>query len=113
VRNSVAEVVLLGAGFDTRAYRIPGIAGARIFEVDHLATQAVKIQRALEALFIISWTDAPPDSEPAVRGAGETHRLKYENASGTANIGTGGAHGISCVAILLMVVRNASTSAAS
>jgi methyltransferase (TIGR00027 family) len=45
VRGGVAQVVLLGAGFDTRAYRIPEIAAARIFEVDHPATQAVKIRR--------------------------------------------------------------------
>ena len=39
------QVVLLGAGFDTRAYRIPGIEKTRVFEVDHPATQAVKLTR--------------------------------------------------------------------
>jgi methyltransferase (TIGR00027 family) len=39
------QVVILGAGFDTRAYRIPGIEKARVFEVDHPATQAVKLRR--------------------------------------------------------------------
>ncbi len=36
------QVVLLGAGFDTRAYRIPGIEKTRVFEVDFPATQDAK-----------------------------------------------------------------------
>ncbi len=36
------QVVLLGAGFDTRAYRIPGIEKSRVFEIDYPATQEVK-----------------------------------------------------------------------
>ncbi|SNT01941.1 methyltransferase, TIGR00027 family [Actinoplanes regularis] len=36
------QVILLGAGYDSRAYRLPGIAAARVFEVDHPATQATK-----------------------------------------------------------------------
>jgi methyltransferase (TIGR00027 family) len=39
------QVVILGAGFDTRAYRSPGIEKARVFEIDHPATQAVKLKR--------------------------------------------------------------------
>jgi methyltransferase (TIGR00027 family) len=36
------QLVLLGAGFDSRAHRLPGIEGVRVFEVDHPATQAMK-----------------------------------------------------------------------
>ena len=36
------QVVILGAGFDARAYRIPGIGQAAVFEVDHPATSARK-----------------------------------------------------------------------
>ncbi len=36
------QVVLLGAGFDCRALRLPALAGARVFEVDHPATQRHK-----------------------------------------------------------------------
>lgn len=36
------QLVLLGAGFDTRAHRLPGIERVRVFEVDHPATQAMK-----------------------------------------------------------------------
>jgi methyltransferase (TIGR00027 family) len=42
LENGVEQVVILGAGFDSRAYRIPGIARTRVFEVDHPATQAEK-----------------------------------------------------------------------
>jgi methyltransferase (TIGR00027 family) len=36
------QLVILGAGFDTRAFRLPRRAGLRIFEVDAPKTQAVK-----------------------------------------------------------------------
>jgi methyltransferase (TIGR00027 family) len=39
------QVVILGAGFDTRAYRVPGIERARVFEVDHPATQKIKVAK--------------------------------------------------------------------
>ncbi|HKA61935.1 MAG TPA: SAM-dependent methyltransferase [Methylomirabilota bacterium] len=42
LRDGMDQVVILGAGFDCRAYRIPGVDRARVFEVDHPATQAVK-----------------------------------------------------------------------
>jgi methyltransferase (TIGR00027 family) len=38
----VGQVVLLGAGFDTRAYRLPSLAGRPVFEVDHPGTQGRK-----------------------------------------------------------------------
>ncbi len=39
------QVVILGAGFDTRAYRIAGIEKTRVFEIDQPATQAEKLLR--------------------------------------------------------------------
>ncbi len=46
VRNFVdaggRQVVLLGAGFDCRALRMPELAGSTVFEVDHPATQGHK-----------------------------------------------------------------------
>jgi methyltransferase (TIGR00027 family) len=36
------QVVVLGAGYDCRALRLPELAGARVLEVDHPATQAHK-----------------------------------------------------------------------
>jgi len=43
-RRGIRQYVVLGAGFDTFAYRNP-FAGLRVFEVDHPATQAVKRAR--------------------------------------------------------------------
>jgi methyltransferase (TIGR00027 family) len=43
-RLGARQVVLLGAGYDTRAARLPR-SGVRFFEVDHPATQAAKRER--------------------------------------------------------------------
>ena len=37
-----SQLVILGAGYDSRPYRIDDVAGAKVFEVDHPDTQAVK-----------------------------------------------------------------------
>jgi len=42
VRDGGRQLVLLGAGFDCRAWRLPALAGATVFEVDHPATQGKK-----------------------------------------------------------------------
>jgi methyltransferase (TIGR00027 family) len=47
--RGVRQVVVLGAGLDTYAYRSPLRDGLRIFEVDYPATQAWKRQRLEEA----------------------------------------------------------------
>ncbi|MCK5571619.1 MAG: SAM-dependent methyltransferase [Bacteroidetes bacterium] len=54
LQKGLDQVVLLGAGFDSRAYRIPRIERTRVFEVDHPATQAYKRSRLRLIL------DAPP-----------------------------------------------------
>ena len=43
--DGVRSVVILGAGLDSRAYRIPGAAAARVFEVDHPSVLDVKKAR--------------------------------------------------------------------
>jgi methyltransferase (TIGR00027 family) len=40
------QVVILGAGLDTRAYRMEGLRDCAVFEVDHPATQAFKRRKA-------------------------------------------------------------------
>jgi methyltransferase (TIGR00027 family) len=47
--RGIDQVVLLGAGFDTRAWRLDALASAGIFEVDHPNTAAVKRQRLCSA----------------------------------------------------------------
>ncbi len=49
VKRGVRQLVVLGAGLDTFAYRAENSADLRIFEVDHPATQAWKRQRLIEA----------------------------------------------------------------
>ena len=47
VTRSFRDFVVLGAGFDSRAYRLQSLQNTTVFEVDHPATQAVK-RRSLE-----------------------------------------------------------------
>lgn len=50
LRDGVTQYVILGAGFDTFAFRRPELAARlRIFEVDHPATQALKRERIAAA----------------------------------------------------------------
>jgi methyltransferase (TIGR00027 family) len=39
---SVTQALILGAGFDSRPYRLPGMATVQVFEVDHPDTQVAK-----------------------------------------------------------------------
>jgi methyltransferase (TIGR00027 family) len=45
----VAQFVILGAGFDTRAYRLPNGTRVRVFEVDSPRTQMVKRETLMKA----------------------------------------------------------------
>jgi methyltransferase (TIGR00027 family) len=49
VRDAIAggakQLVILGAGYDGRAWRLPELAGVKVFEVDHPATQGDKRAR--------------------------------------------------------------------
>jgi len=45
LRSKVAQVVILGAGYDCRAYRIEDMKRVRVFEVDRPETQRFKRQR--------------------------------------------------------------------
>lgn len=46
--GGLEQLVILGAGYDTRAYRIEGLNKVRVFEVDHPATQRVKVEKIRE-----------------------------------------------------------------
>jgi methyltransferase (TIGR00027 family) len=51
IRNGATQVVIMGAGFDSRAYRLADLLkDARVFEVDRPATQEIKKRRVLEVL---------------------------------------------------------------
>ncbi len=45
VAHGVEQIVLLGAGLDGRAYRLPELAGCCVYEVDHPSTQRDKRER--------------------------------------------------------------------
>jgi methyltransferase (TIGR00027 family) len=48
IERGVSQLVVLGAGLDTYAYRTPASGKLRIFEVDHPSTQAWKRERLAE-----------------------------------------------------------------
>jgi len=45
VRDSVDQLVMLGAGLDTRAWRLPALARTLVYEVDHPSTSRAKQSR--------------------------------------------------------------------
>jgi methyltransferase (TIGR00027 family) len=53
VGTGIRQIVVLGAGLDTYAYRAVTTAGLRIFEVDHPATQAWKRERLAAAAIAV------------------------------------------------------------
>ena len=65
VEHGIRQLVILGAGLDTYAYRSPFGDRLHIFEVDHPATQAWKRQSLVEAAIPLpNWlTFAPVDFE--------------------------------------------------
>jgi methyltransferase (TIGR00027 family) len=49
IDEGLEQLVILGAGYDTRAYRIEGLQGkVKVYEVDHPNTQCVKIEKIKE-----------------------------------------------------------------
>ena len=50
IRDGIGQIVILGAGFDCRAYRLPESGRAAVFEVDHPATHALKRERLTRML---------------------------------------------------------------
>ena len=86
ISRGATQVVVLGAGLDTFAYRRPALAaGARVFEVDHPATQAWKRARLDEAGIAVPESvcyvpvDFERDDLPAA-----LHRAGFDPAQPTA-----------------------------
>jgi methyltransferase (TIGR00027 family) len=74
VERGVRQLVVLGAGLDTYAYRTSLVETLRIFEVDHPATQAWKRQRLAEVAIPVPHrlTFAPIDFEQETLADGLT-----------------------------------------
>lgn len=50
IEEGFEQVVLLGAGYDTRPYRILGIEKTRVFEIDTAATQQAKLAKLKQVI---------------------------------------------------------------
>jgi methyltransferase (TIGR00027 family) len=50
LKKGIRQVVILGAGYDSRAYRIPGMEKVRVFELDHPNTLNFKIKGVKDLL---------------------------------------------------------------
>lgn len=48
IGDGLEQLVILGAGYDTRPYRIEGLKNVTVFEVDQLATQKIKVEKIKE-----------------------------------------------------------------
>jgi methyltransferase (TIGR00027 family) len=77
LREGADQVVLLGAGFDCRAHRLPGIDRTRVFEIDRPATLRAKQERLRRRLprlpghvVFVEADLEEQDLEPALRSAG-------------------------------------------
>jgi len=74
--DGIAQVVLLGAGFDSRAWRLPAIRRARVIEVDRPETQQAKVaalRRTGQPLERVRFTPVDferDDLAAAIRAAG-------------------------------------------
>src|SRR5437867_3836793 len=51
IRDGIAQLVVMGAGFDSRAYRFAHtLKNVRVFEVDQASTQRLKMRRVAETI---------------------------------------------------------------
>lgn len=53
IKKGTRQIVILGAGYDTRAYRIEGIEQAEVFELDHPNTSKAKREKLKKQLGIL------------------------------------------------------------
>jgi methyltransferase (TIGR00027 family) len=77
IEKGFKQVVIIGAGYDTRAYRFPEVKeNLKVFEVDHPATQQVKISTIKEIF------GTPPDHViyvPVIFGVDRLDKNLLEN----------------------------------
>jgi methyltransferase (TIGR00027 family) len=72
--DGIRQVVILGAGFDCRAYRLDGMEKAKVFEVDHPSTLAKKREILGEALGEMPKTVRFVETDFNRRGLGDVLR---------------------------------------
>lgn len=69
IDEGIEQLVILGTGYDTRAYRIDELKNIKVFEVDHPNTQSFKIEKVKEIF------DSTPDHVVYVPVDFETEKL--------------------------------------
>lgn len=67
IRGGCTQLVLLGAGYDTRATRLPEAASTSVFEVDHPATQARKREALGAASANVRYVPIDFERDPLLR----------------------------------------------
>ncbi len=73
MQDGCTQLVLLGAGYDTRATRLPAAASGTVFEIDHPVTQARKratLDRACERIRYVPLDFERDALQPALIDAG-------------------------------------------
>jgi len=53
IEEGLEQLVILGAGYDSRAYKIAGLKKIRTFEVDHPSTQILKREKIIDILGVL------------------------------------------------------------
>lgn len=53
IADGLEQLIILGAGYDSRAYRIEGLEHVRVFEVDNPATQKLKTAKVREIFGVL------------------------------------------------------------
>jgi methyltransferase (TIGR00027 family) len=77
VADGFKQLVIIGAGYDTRAYRIEGVKeNIKVFEVDHPATQLVKVEKIKE---IFKKLPDHVEYVPVVFGSDRLDQKLFEN----------------------------------
>jgi methyltransferase (TIGR00027 family) len=73
IETGLKQIVIIGAGYDTRPYRIQGVKeNCKVFEIDHPLTQAVKIKTIKE---IFNETPAHVTYLPMEFGLGHPEKI--------------------------------------
>jgi methyltransferase (TIGR00027 family) len=79
--HDARQLVILGAGLDARAYRMPELSAVTVFEVDHPASQRDKVRRAgalapvAERLVLVAVDLGSTPLASALEGAGFDKRV--------------------------------------
>jgi methyltransferase (TIGR00027 family) len=81
IANGARQLVILGAGYDGRAWRLPELAGVNVFEVDHPATQddkrahVTELPEAIGSVSFVSMDFERESLDTVLERAGHDHAV--------------------------------------